>query len=93
MEKDVRYFAYGSCMDEESFRSTVGEKNYEVLGRAILPGYRLAFTLPPAELAELQARFPDIAVIGRVEAGEGVHLHDEQGEACLPSQRGYQHFG
>ncbi|MBO2532031.1 Cation transport regulator ChaC [Planifilum fulgidum] len=45
MEKDVRYFAYGSCMDEESFRSTVGEKNYEVLGRAILPGYRLAFTL------------------------------------------------
>lgn len=55
--------------------------------------YRLAFTLPPAELAELQARFPDIAVIGRVEAGEGVHLHDEQGEACLPSQRGYQHFG
>src|SRR5690606_25897547 len=45
MEKDVRYFAYGSCMDEESFRSTVGGRNYEVLGRAILRGYRLARTL------------------------------------------------
>ncbi|MEW9031758.1 MAG: gamma-glutamylcyclotransferase family protein [Planifilum fimeticola] len=45
MEKGVHYFAYGSCMDEASFRSTVGGKNYEVMGRAILPGYRLAFTL------------------------------------------------
>jgi cation transport regulator ChaC len=38
------YFAYGSCMDEESFRSTVGEENYEVMGKARLPGHRLAFT-------------------------------------------------
>lgn len=45
MEKGVHYFAYGSCMDEESFRSTVGEENYEVMGRAILSDYRLAFTL------------------------------------------------
>jgi cation transport regulator ChaC len=43
--KSVYYFAYGSCMDEESFRSTVGEKNYEVMGKAVLSGYRLAFTM------------------------------------------------
>lgn len=45
MEKSAYYFAYGSCMDEGSFRSTVGEKNYDVLGKATLPGFRLAFTL------------------------------------------------
>lgn len=55
--------------------------------------YRLAFTLPAESLANLQACFPDVTVIGRVAVGEGVHLHDEQGAECLPSIRGYQHFG
>ena len=55
--------------------------------------YRLAFTLPPSERAALQAEFPEIAVIGRVEAGEGVHLYDEQGRELALAARGYQHFG
>ena len=55
--------------------------------------YRLAFTLPSDALAGLQARFPDVAVIGHVAAGDGVHLHDERGAEYLPSSRGYQHFG
>lgn len=55
--------------------------------------YRLAFTLPELHLADVQAHWPDVAVIGRVAIGEGVHLYDEQGgELSLP-ERGYQHFG
>ena len=55
--------------------------------------YRLAFTLPERHLAEVQTRWPEVAVIGRVAVGEGVHLYDEQGgELSLP-ERGYQHFG
>ena len=55
--------------------------------------YRLAFTLPPSNLSALQAEFPEIAVIGRVEAGEGVHLYDQQGRELALAARGYQHFG
>lgn len=55
--------------------------------------YRLAFTLPANELAALQAEFPEVAMIGRVEAGEGVHLYDEQGRELALAARGYQHFG
>ena len=54
--------------------------------------YRLAFTLPASELAALQAEFPEVAVIGRVEAGEGVHLYEQGSELALAA-RGYQHFG
>lgn len=39
------YFAYGSCMDRESFSMTVGKGNFEILGAAILPDYRMAFNL------------------------------------------------
>jgi cation transport regulator ChaC len=31
-------------MDEDSFRGTVGEGNYEILGKAVLKDYRLAYT-------------------------------------------------
>jgi cation transport regulator ChaC len=41
----IYYFAYGSCMDERSFAGTVGYGNYQILGRAILSDYRLAFNL------------------------------------------------
>lgn len=41
----MHYFAYGSCMDRESFSRTVGKENFEILGAAILPDYRLAFNL------------------------------------------------
>ncbi|MCS1350203.1 gamma-glutamylcyclotransferase family protein [Mechercharimyces sp. CAU 1602] len=38
------YFAYASCMDEDSFKETMGENNYSIWGAAKLIGYRLAFT-------------------------------------------------
>lgn len=54
--------------------------------------YIIAFTLPPAELeALLEAGWP-VHVVGRVEAGRGVSLHDEQGRDITPAVRGYQHF-
>lgn len=55
--------------------------------------YRLAFTLPPQHLAALQAAWPEVAVIGRVEAGQGVHLLDADGGDIRPPARGFQHFG
>ena len=54
--------------------------------------YRLAFTLPPALLAEVQAEWPEVQVIGRVLAGSGVQLLDAQGRAMLSPRGGYQHF-
>jgi thiamine-monophosphate kinase len=55
--------------------------------------YRLAFTLPPQYLDELlQAGWP-LRVIGRVAAGQGVLLVDEQGRPVALPQHGYQHFG
>jgi thiamine-monophosphate kinase len=55
--------------------------------------YRLAFTLPAGQLAALQARHPEVAVIGRVEAGQGVTLVDERGAALPWTRGGYRHFG
>jgi cation transport regulator ChaC len=40
----VRYFAYGSCTNAESFRQTMNGYDYSVLGIGRLDGYRLAFT-------------------------------------------------
>ena len=54
--------------------------------------YVIAFTLPPAELAGLQADGWPVHVVGRVEAGSGVSLHDAQGRDITPAVRGYQHF-
>jgi thiamine-monophosphate kinase len=55
--------------------------------------YRLAFTLPPALLPTLQRDWPELALIGRVEAGAGVQLLDAQGRSVEMPTRGYQHFG
>ena len=55
--------------------------------------YLLAFTLPPEHLPALQAAGWPLQVIGRVEAGEGVQLLDEQGRRIAPAAQGYQHFG
>lgn len=55
--------------------------------------YRLAFTLPAQQLPGLQAAGWPLSVIGRVVAGQGVQLLDEQGRVITPPQRGYQHFG
>ncbi|PWB34337.1 thiamine-phosphate kinase [Pseudomonas sp. SDI] len=54
--------------------------------------YVIAFTLPPAALdALLKAGWP-VRVVGRVEAGSGVSLHDRHGNDITPGTRGYQHF-
>ncbi len=54
--------------------------------------YVLAFTLPPTELAPLQADGWPVHVVGRVEAGAGVRLLDASGHDITPAVRGYQHF-
>jgi thiamine-monophosphate kinase len=54
--------------------------------------YRLAFTLPPALLADLQADWPEVRAIGRVLAGSGVQLLDGTGRLVAPPHSGYQHF-
>lgn len=55
--------------------------------------YLLAFTLPAEHLADLQAQGWPVHAIGRVEAGAGVQLLDQQGQGITPQARGYQHFG
>ncbi len=54
--------------------------------------YRLAFTLPPADLAPLREALWPITVIGRVEAGSGVHVLDACGQRLAVARRGYNHF-
>lgn len=54
--------------------------------------YVLAFTLPEAQLAPLQAAGWPVHVIGRVASGAGVSLVDGQGRDITPVTRGYQHF-
>lgn len=55
--------------------------------------YVLAFTLPAEKLDVLRAMGQPVQVIGRVEAGQGVHLLDAGGRAIEPRHSGYQHFG
>ena len=54
--------------------------------------YRLAFTLPPSWLAELQAAGLPVFVLGQVVEGQGVALIDARGQDVTPLTRGYQHF-
>lgn len=55
--------------------------------------YVLAFTLPAARLAPLQAQGWPLHVIGSVVAGQGVELLDEHGAKIVQATSGYQHFG
>lgn len=55
--------------------------------------YRLVFSLPPGELASLQAAWPEIAVIGQVVAGTGVEVVDADGQPVTFAHSGFQHFG
>lgn len=54
--------------------------------------YLLAFSLQADELAPLQAAGWPVSVIGRVEAGAGVHLFDEQGRRVTVGKAGFEHF-
>ncbi|HKS13413.1 MAG TPA: thiamine-phosphate kinase [Pseudomonas sp.] len=54
--------------------------------------YVLAFTLPPQHLSSLQQDGWPLHVVGRVLEGQGVSLHDRQGQDITPAVRGYQHF-
>lgn len=73
-----------ACMGEESARQLA-------LGGG--DDYVLAFTLPAEKLDALRAMGQPVQVIGRVEAGQGVHLLDAEGRAIEPRHSGYQHFG
>lgn len=54
--------------------------------------YVLAFTLPPGQLAPLLVEGWPVQVVGRVVAGAGVTLLDEDAQDITPLTRGYQHF-
>ena len=73
-----------ACVDEQSARQLA-------LGGG--DDYVLAFTLPAEKLDVLRAMGQPVQVIGRVEAGQGVHLLDAGGHAIEPRYSGYQHFG
>ncbi len=80
----VYYFAYGSCMSPQDFARTVPDFN--IVGRAVLPGYRLAFThysegrmggvadvveAPDEEVEGVLYQFPS-AYLERLDDREGV---------------------
>ncbi|OLU33618.1 thiamine-phosphate kinase [Pseudomonas sp. PA15(2017)] len=73
-----------ACVDDESARQLA-------LGGG--DDYVLAFTLPVEKLDALRTMGQPVQVIGRVEAGQGVHLLDASGHAIEPRYSGYQHFG
>ncbi|MDM9650230.1 thiamine-phosphate kinase [Pseudomonas wenzhouensis] len=75
-----------------ALRAFAGEEQARLCALAGGDDYRLAFTLPPARLAELQAAWPGIRVIGRVQAGSGVRLLDAAGQTIEAPRGGYQHF-
>ncbi|PTU74139.1 thiamine-phosphate kinase [Pseudomonas mangrovi] len=54
--------------------------------------YVLLFCLPPEQLDALLAEGWPVQVIGRVEAGEGVHLRDAAGRPLSVPAAGFQHF-
>lgn len=69
-----------------------GEEQARVCALGGGDDYRLAFTLPPALLADIQRDWPDVRVIGRVLNGTGVQLLDANGQPIEPPRGGYQHF-
>jgi thiamine-monophosphate kinase len=59
--------------------------------------YELCFTAPVERVAALQSELARLgcgaAVIGRIVAGSGVHVHDADGQALAFERRGWDHFG
>lgn len=76
-----------------ALRACAGDQTARQLALGGGDDYVLAFTLPAEKLDALCAMGQPVHVIGRVEAGQGVHLQDAEGHAIKPLYRGYQHFG
>lgn len=70
----------------------VGQAHAQVAALSGGDDYVLAFTLPSVELPQLLADGWPIHVIGQVVTGQGVTLHDADGQDITPQTRGYQHF-
>jgi len=70
----------------------VGQADAQVAALSGGDDYVLAFTLPSIELPLLLADGWPIHVIGQVVSGQGVTLHDADGQDITPKTRGYQHF-
>lgn len=75
-----------------ALRAFAGEEQARVCALGGGDDYRLAFTLPPALLADIQRDWPEVRVIGRVLNGTGVQLLDANGQPIKPPCGGYQHF-
>jgi thiamine-monophosphate kinase len=58
--------------------------------------YELLFTVPAAAAGRLAALARDLALklteIGRIEAGAGVEMRDEEGRDVTPARAGFRHF-
>jgi len=55
--------------------------------------YVLLFSLPAKHLNDVQAKFPNVAVIGTITASDNLNLLDMNGKnVALPNIKGYQHF-
>jgi len=77
----------------QALRALLGDADARTCALGGGDDYLLAFTLPAEHLQPLCAAGWPVHVVGRVEAGEGVELLDEQGQRLMPPTRGYQHFG
>ncbi|UYP31147.1 thiamine-phosphate kinase [Pseudomonas sp. Z8(2022)] len=75
-----------------ALRAFAGEEQARLCALGGGDDYRLAFTLQPDLLAQLQADWPEVRVIGRVLPGSGVQLLDAAGQPIEPPRGGYQHF-
>ncbi|UCJ19099.1 thiamine-phosphate kinase [Pseudomonas sp. MM211] len=76
-----------------ALRACAGDETARQLALGGGDDYVLAFTLPAERLDGLRAMGQPVHVIGRVEAGQGVHVQDAEGRAIQPLKSGYQHFG
>ena len=75
-------------------RAAVGADSCLRLAASGGDDYELAFTVPPARVAALDALAPDCTItrIGEVHAGTGVALCDESGLPISIAETGYRHF-
>ncbi|MGG2398628.1 thiamine-phosphate kinase [Pseudomonas sp. SH1-B] len=73
-------------------RAFAGDEQARICALSGGDDYRLAFTLPPTLLTELQADWPEVRVVGRVVAGSGVQVLDADGQPIESPRGGYQHF-